>query len=775
MATRPVPRIINTHVVPFKDGKTLVWYKDQDPTLKGWRHWDGVVTSLADFDKWSPITRIIGLVLTGPITPGDLLPYRGRIPQLFLSQATVSSIPVADWQMLGIPIMILDNLFSGYPHLGHTWLEGSEADAVAIACALFAYRRLVGWFGGSAERTAHLEGLGVRLCPTLPPPEIWLLTQYFVHKTGKRAREFRQCLRNNLSNPLVDKVVLLNEKDLSSEWAGQRGADKVIQEIIGERLTYRHLLQYVHEKVPDNVIAVFANADIYLNETLNHLYGVNMLDKVFALLRYDEQEDGSLKLFGPRVDSQDTWILQSDSVRARTWDWASFDYKLGTAGCDNRFTADMFAMRFVVSNPCNTLQTVHIHRTAIRDYNPRDILDARFYLYVHPAPILEFDQSKNTPHKAGALVPRQATVRIQCPTPKQAETFSVMLGRLNRFKWSPTEPSPYQSKPLTVHKWTNAWVLGAGLVHDYRAAYLDEKAATTFLQTANLPLAIELIKRPETADKMLAIPANKMLTFQHPDAYLLHYFTTALQLLQHLNGQGVNGCSFYMPEALASIASKFKVPASAATSAVTGATGEETGVQVIQWRPDVSTYSSEVYGLLPEGTEWGVEDVRTLRGAWRGERPAASEKKQCMVLMDELFCNVAKERLAPHSTEVGSNEVFMGDRLERIGECLGAEWEVIPIGSTDTGPAVYEKLMEASLCILYNLPERPATHWMKLWAAPAGCKVLEFQSELKVTGEFQHFAAACEFQTYLFPLHKAPIEGVFAQAIEALQGWLKTH
>jgi hypothetical protein len=83
--------------------------------------------------------------------------------------------------------------------------------------------------------------------------------------------------------------------------------------------------------------------------------------------------------------------------------------------------------------------------------------------------------------------------------------------------------------------------------------------------------------------------------------------------------------------------------------------------------------------------------------------------------------------------------------------------------------------MEASLCILYNLPERPATHWMKLWAAPAGCKVLEFQSELKVTGEFQHFAAACEFQTYLFPLHKAPIEGVFAQAIEALQGWLKTH
>ena len=192
MATRPVPRIINTHVVPSKDGKTLVWYKDQDPTLKGWRHWDGVVTSLADFDKWSPITRILGVILVDPVTPGDLLPYRGRIQQLFLSQATVSSVPVADWQMLGIPIMILDNLFSGYPHLGHTWLEGSEADAVAIACALFAYRRLVGWFGGSAERTAHLEGLGVRLCPTLPPPEIWLLTQYFVHKTGKRAREFRQ-------------------------------------------------------------------------------------------------------------------------------------------------------------------------------------------------------------------------------------------------------------------------------------------------------------------------------------------------------------------------------------------------------------------------------------------------------------------------------------------------------------------------------------------------------------------------------------------------------
>jgi hypothetical protein len=258
---------------------------------------------------------------------------------------------------------------------------------------------------------------------------------------------------------------------------------------------------------------------------------------------------------------------------------------------------------------------------------------------------------------------------------------------------------------------------------------------------------------------MLAIPANKMSTFQHPDAYLLNYFTKALQLLQHLNEKETNlhsashetsrPCSFYMPEALASLASKFKVP---------GATAGEK-VEVIQWRPNVTTYSSEVYGLLPESVEWGVEDVRTLRSAWQGERnEKAAGTKTCVVLMDEIFT---------------------AERIERIGECLrevakeGETWEVLPLGSTDTGPYVYSKLMEADLCILYNLPERPATHWMKLWAVPAGCKVLEFQNELKVTGDFQHFAAACELETYLFPLHKAPIEGVFAQAVEAFQSWLK--
>ena len=752
MASRPlgtpVPRIINTHVVPAKDGKTLVWYKDQDIAQKGWRHWNGVVTSLADFDKWSAVANIAGVILIDPVTPAELAPYRSRISQLLLPQAIISTAPVAEWERIGISILILDNLVSAYPHIGHTW-NGTDVDAVALVCALFGYRRLVGWTEATSsgtDRTAHLETLGVRICPNLVPPEIWLLTQYFVHKVTKRAREFRQCLRNNIANPLVDKIVLLNEENLSYEWSTLRGGEKVVQEVMGERLTYRHLLQYVHEKVPDNVIVVFANADIYLNETLSHLYAVNMQDKVFALLRYDEQEDGSLKIFGPRVDSQDTWMLQSDSVRSRTWNWSNFDYKLGTAGCDNRFTADMFTMRFVVSNPCNTLQTVHLHRTEIRDYNPRDILTANFYLYVHPGPLLEFEQMKNTPKKSGALVPRQASVSLRCPTPKQAETFSVMLARLNRFKWTPIDINPYLSKPLAVHKWTNSWVIGAGLVHDYRAIYFDSSVANDFLSSSQIPLVIELNRRSEIVERMLAIPANKMITFQNPDAYLLNYFTKALQLQHHLHKQGVGRCSFYMPSALAPIASKFEV-------LPRGMDAAEGGFEVIQWNPNVTTYSSEVYGLLPEAMEWGVEDVRMLRSAWLGGRAGGKTNRVCVVLMDE---------------------VFTGDRIAAIGDVLGEGWDVVPLGPTDTGNEdVYSKLMDADMCILYNLPERPTTHWMKLWAAPAKCKVLEFQNELKVTGEFQHFAAACEFETYLFPLHKAPIEGVFAQALDGLQSWLK--
>ncbi len=585
-----------------------------------------------------------------------------------------------------------------------------------------------------------MASLGVKTVVGAEPPQIWLLTQYFVHSVSKRAKEFRQCLKNNLLNPYLDKVVYLTEKDLSSEWASFRGKEKIVQEIIGERLTYKHLLQYTYEKVPENVIVVYANADIFLNETLKELYAVNMEDKLFALLRYDENEEGSLKLFGPRADSQDTWMLLSNSVKSRSWDWAAFDYKLGTAGCDNRFTADMFAMRFLASNPCHTIQTVHLHKTEIRDYNPRDILPARFYLYLNPCPLINLEQTKHAPAKLSSpFPPRTATVALKCPTPKLANTFSVMLGRHKRFVWNHAAPTPYMSSARPIHKWTNANVIGAGIVHDYSRTYIDAEAGSLYLQDATMPLQIIYNDAPVFVDRMLAIPAKHTSTLANPDLYLLHYFSYAAQLTTQLGAAGEPPCSFFIPEAYLDVTKYFRI-------------GDVAEISAVKWTPTTVVHAKEVYGLLPEAAEFGVEDVRALRkSCLLSARAKPVGTKRCVLLVDDVF---SESRMK-----------------EQVGGVLGATWEVACVPLEATGPAVYTQLLGADLCILYNLPEGSASKWAKLWAAPAGCKVIEFQNELKVTGEFQHFAAACEFDTFLVPLHKAPPEAVCKQALEELAKW----
>lgn len=736
--TRPnVPRIIRSSATPFKDGLTLVWYKKgkQDVTNPRWKWWDGVFTSIADLEAWHEKVHARALVVTEP-SDVDALPVyatKGAIGSLFVPQSVLDTRVVSFWERLGVPIFNLTNLHANYPYLSYAW-DGTLEDAIGMVAIFYRYRRLV--MGGSelGKRREVLESLGVKVGDA-EPPQIWLLTQYFVHKVAKRAKEFRQCLKNNLLNPLVDKIVYLNETDLTSEWSGFRGKEKVIQEIIGERLTYKHMLHYTFTHVPDNVIVVYANADIYLNDTLRELFNVDMKDKLFALLRYDETDDGGLKLFGPRADSQDTWMLLSDSVKSRTWDWESFNYRLGTAGCDNRFTADMFAMRFVASNPCNSLQTVHIHKTEIRDYNPRDMLSARFYLHLTPCPLLNMDQTKFPPAKTGVFPSRTATVRIQSPNPKQAQTFTVMLGRFKRFVWAHDAATPYTSVPRTIHKWSNANVISSGLVFDYGKTYIDTEVGGPYFQDATLPTHIDYNVNPTFVGRMLAIPAKRAETLSNPDLYLLQYFTYAAQLSEQLRAQDIEPCSFFVPEPFMSITNFFRI-------------GDIDEISAVKWTPTSVVHGKEVYGLLPEGTEWGTEDIRTLRKCCRIPH-APKTKKRCILLTDAVFTESAAK--------------------EQIGGVLGDAWEVVCVDRLQTGPAIYSLLQGADLCLLYNLPDRPVGEWAKLWATPAGCKVVEFQNELKATGDFQHFAAACEFDTHLIPLHKASAEDVMKQAMKAFR------
>jgi hypothetical protein len=50
------------------------------------------------------------------------------------------------------------------------------------------------------------------------PKELWFITQYYRPEKVKRAREIKKCLEMNIQCPVVDKIILLNETDLSKSF-----------------------------------------------------------------------------------------------------------------------------------------------------------------------------------------------------------------------------------------------------------------------------------------------------------------------------------------------------------------------------------------------------------------------------------------------------------------------------------------------------------------------------------------------------------------------------
>ena len=730
----PVPPIINCRPVVRKDRRTLVWLHEGLPEAKIRIH-DGIVTSVQDYIKWHKKTLINAVVLT-ELKEGDFELLRKKRINLFIAEAVYEQKPRADWISLGISIGILEELAGQFPVIQTPWSK-TLVDAVACVSLLLHYR-IVNMPAGSVlseERQAQFVKNGmVFQTESPPPPQIWLLTQYFVHPVTKRAKEVRQCLKNNMACPYIDKIVLLNESDLKYEWSGAKGSEKVVQEILRTRLTYRDLLKYTYDKVPPNTIVIYANADIYCNDTLRHLYSVSLEDKLFALLRWDEQEseEAPLKLFGPRPDSQDAWICLSDSVKSREWKWDTFSYKLGTAGCDNRFTGDMFGMRFTVSNPCHTIQTVHVHKTAIRNYNPTDIVPARMYMYVHPCAIVELDQVEGSDALC-SLSPRVTTVAFRGPE-KKLETFCVMLARENRFKWAPGKPHVTSLSPLKVFKWSDTFVTNSGVVYDYNRVYLKNDE---YVEKVGRDLGISFICPCEMTEAMLSIPCPTVKQMTNIDLYCLHYLSYAIQLYGQLES---NPSLFVMPQSV-NVLQAFVL-----RKGVVGA------IPAIAWTPTGVVYTKQAIGLMPDSLELSVNEVAALRSAW----PEWTDVKgpKCVVLVDEI--------LIPE---------FIDTMIKPL---LPTDWSVEQVLRTTYGLEGFRGLVGASLVILYNLPKQEE-HWAKLWAVPKGCRVIEFQNELKVEGACQQLCGAAELVSWIYPLYKGTVVETRGQIATTLTEWFKTE
>jgi hypothetical protein len=219
--------------------------------------------------------------------------------------------------------------------------------------------------------------------------DIYLFTQFYISPNEKRYHEIKTCLKKNIKLGIFSKIYLINERTYTQEELDLNDEEiKNIQQIVfdkGLRMKYMHPLGLIKAKQINGYI-VIANSDIFFDKSILCIRksSISQIKSLYALLRfeYEPENENKLedcKLFGPRKDSQDTWIFHSkylpdDNQIIRC------NIILGKAGCDNAISYLFNQFGFKIFNEPYLVKTYHYHLSAIRTYSGLDKVSPPYLL-----------------------------------------------------------------------------------------------------------------------------------------------------------------------------------------------------------------------------------------------------------------------------------------------------------------------------------------------------------------------------------------------------------
>ena len=206
---------------------------------------------------------------------------------------------------------------------------------------------------------------------------IHLFTQFYLPTDPQRRHEIVTCLRRNAALPCVTTVHLLNERIYTADELGVNSS-KIVQTDLGHRLHFDDVFYYARTRGLTGYF-VLSNADIFFDaDTLVNLYATPLATKKSAMaqLRYEyrgETDLATCPLFGPRFDSQDTWILHANFAPTASQERA-FHIAFGRPGCDNRVAYLWMILGYEVFNDPACVKTYHHHASPQRSYNANDVI-----------------------------------------------------------------------------------------------------------------------------------------------------------------------------------------------------------------------------------------------------------------------------------------------------------------------------------------------------------------------------------------------------------------
>jgi hypothetical protein len=712
-------RIMTSEGLVWRDAKTLVWLDaDADPAVK-WDRWD---IGAASIETWTVLNGK-GIKPDVVLLLGDTEAAAEWLRAGNWSKAQIVAAPKVVLDMIGLDtlvalritnMMCLEECADLYPHIGAMW-DGTEEDAKCILALVLHYRIT---FPLVSSRGASL-GLTKRAELSHPAPLI-LLTQYYVPDKTARAKEINACLANNAACRYIDRIVLLNEKEYELPVSIQTA--KIEQEVVGGRLRFDTAFKWIYEKAPRDSYVVITNSDIYLDQSWKLLWSIGLDDTFLSLLRWDDVPGGEPKLFGPRADSQDSWVISANSVKARTWDWNALAIPFGKGGCDNAINVELLRQKFRLANPCMNLITHHLHTSGYRTYDPQDIVERPAYMYLTPTGIHDLKPEYTLPVPAKTYAINASEPAIRGPQ-AQVDTFRNMVSK--------KQPLTAAASTIPVYTATNVFQTNTGLAYTYNSILLGKSKAAAAAWASTEMSVVAACVEVDTA--LIAYCPDSVAA--NPLRYILNYLGKIFVLRDLAAGRGE--C----------IGDKTKDTLAA--------------LEIFQWNNgDVNILSRDrsfqawcktAHIWIPQdGTDAFVSNVEidALRAALRSSWTPTVEAKRIVCVVDGVWCTdefVAQleKELEPNGYTVSC--LYKDTSIASAVETLKGAAEFIVVGS-----------------------DNAFSRWALFWALPKGARVHNIQVETAPSMELAHLcsAAGLEHSIQFVP---RPVPGAAVECVQLCQ------
>lgn len=162
----------------------------------------------------------------------------------------------------------------------------------------------------------------------------YLYVNCYTDPNPVRDAELQECLSLNKANPLL-----------------------TVREIF-IRPSFSDLLKIANAEIANEDICIFANSDIYFDETLEAIKQLKHRE-CWALSRWNRLSDGTLKLLD-FPGTQDAWIFRGPPPQVKA------NFLFGVPGCDNRFAKLVSDAGYKITNPCQTIKAIHLHLSSVR-------------------------------------------------------------------------------------------------------------------------------------------------------------------------------------------------------------------------------------------------------------------------------------------------------------------------------------------------------------------------------------------------------------------------